>query len=43
MNNKEIQDLIKTGYKVQLDKDGNILFLSYWYPELIVSKIVTKK
>ncbi len=38
-NKKYIAELIAAGYKVQLNKDGSILWIEYWYPELIISKI----
>jgi hypothetical protein len=41
-NKKYIAELVAAGYKVQLDKDGKVLFASYWHPELIISKIELK-
>ncbi len=41
-NKKYIAELIAAGYHVQLDKDGKVLFASYWHPELIISKIELK-
>jgi hypothetical protein len=35
-----IKFLTDQGYQVQLDRNGDVLFATYWHPELIVSKIV---
>ena len=38
-NKKYIAELVVAGYKVDVDKDGKVIFASYWHPELIISKI----
>lgn len=37
-----LDEMAKEGWKIDLDKDGNVLFMSYWHPEIIVSKIDLK-
>lgn len=37
---KYIKSLTDRGCHVQLDKDDNVLFATYWHPELIISKII---
>jgi hypothetical protein len=35
-----IKLLTDQGYHVQLDRNGDVLFATYWHPELLVSKII---
>lgn len=37
-----LEKLAKEGWKIQLDKNDEILFMTYWHPEIIVSKIDLK-
>ncbi len=38
-NKKYVAELVAQGYHVSLDKDGKVIFASYWHPELIISKL----
>ncbi len=39
---KYLEALIKDGWHIQLGENEEILFMWYWHPEVLVSKIILK-
>lgn len=37
-----VQSLVDRGYNVQLGPNDEILFATYWHPEIIVTKLFEK-